>query len=209
MKRLDLSHVLIIISAGSLVASSLACGSPASEEEISSRPPNVVLFLADDHGQWASATYGNQTVETPALDTLAASGVLMANATSPSPVCSPARTSLLTGRMPSQHGIHDFLSEQPAFNKDWLAEEVLLPELLQQAGYRTALIGKWHCSATSLEPGRGFDRWLSYDQGPEDWPNQYLHNGRVHLSDEGTPISVDGFQIEHLGQAETSSRGGE
>ena len=78
--------------------------------------------------------------------------------------------------------------------------EVLLPELLQQAGYRTALIGKWHCSATSFEPARGFDRWLSYDQGPEDWPNQYLHNGTVHLSDQGTAISVDGFQLEYLGR---------
>ena len=78
---------------------------------------------------------------------------------------------------------------------------MLLPELLQQAGYRTALIGKWHCSATSFEPVRGFDRWLSYDQGPEDWPNQYLHHGTVHLSDQGSPISVDGFQLEHLGRA--------
>jgi len=125
----------------------------------------------------------------------------MANATSPSPVCSPARISLMTGRMPSQHGVHDFLAERPDAAYDWIDDEVLLSELLQQAGYRTALIGKWHGSATSLEPARGFDRWLSYDQGPEDWPNQYLHYGTVHLSDQGSPISVDGFQLEHLGDA--------
>ena len=107
----------------------------------------------------------------------------------------------MTGRMPSQHGIHDFLAERPNLEYDWLDDEVLLSELLQHAGYRTALIGKWHCSATSLEPARGFDRWLSYDQGPEDWPNQYLHNGTVHLSDQGSPINVDGFQLEHLGRA--------
>lgn len=107
----------------------------------------------------------------------------------------------MTGRMPSQHGIHDFLSERPDFAKNWLKGEVLLPELLRRAGYRTALIGKWHCAATSLIPNESFDRWLSYDQGPEDWPNQYLHQGRVYLSDQGKPISVDGFQIEYLGQA--------
>ena len=178
-----------------------ACGSPPENSKtVTSRPPDIVLFLADDHGQWAAGPYGNNEVETPALDLLAASGLLMADATSPSPVCSPARTSLMTGRLPSQHGVHDFLAESPDSDADWLAGEVLLPELLQQAGYRTALIGKWHCSATSFEPVRGFDRWLSYDQGPEDWPNQYLHYGTVHLSDQGEAISVDGFQLEYLGQ---------
>jgi len=191
----------IRLGAACLVLSILACGSPVTEEAGSIRPPDIVLFLADDHGQWAAGPYGNNEVETPTLDTLAASGLLMAEATSPAPVCSPARISLMTGRMPSQHGVHDFLSEQPDFDRDWLAGEILLPELLQQAGYRTALIGKWHGSATSFEPVRGFDRWLSYDQGPEDWPNQYLHYGTVHLSDQGTAVSVDGFQLEYLGDA--------
>ena len=193
--------VAVTVGSASLILTTIACNPPTAQYPASTRPPDIVVFLADDHGQWAAGPYGNDEVETPTLDTLAASGVLMANATSPSPVCSPARISLLTGRLPSQHGVHDFLSEQPDFDHAWLAGEVLLPELLQQAGYRTALIGKWHCSATSLEPARGFDRWLSYDQGPEDWPNQYLHQGKVHLSDQGSPISVDGFQLEHLGRA--------
>ena len=200
--RSDHGGALVFLFASCFTINTVACGSPPVEDKsVSTRPPNIVLFLADDHGQWASGPYGNEEVETPALDSLAASGVLMANATSPSPVCSPARTSLMTGRLPSQHGIHDFLAERPNSEYDWLDDEMLLSELLQQAGYRTALIGKWHCSATSLEPARGFDRWLSYDQGPEDWPNQYLHHGTVHLSDQGSPISVDGFQLEHLGLA--------
>ncbi len=200
--RPDHIRVLVMCIATILAITTLACGNPPQEgEHLLIRPPNIVLFLADDHGQWAAGPYGNDEVDTPALDLLAQSGVLMADATSPSPVCSPARTSLLTGRLPSQHGIHDFLSERPDFNRDWLADEVLLPELLQKAGYRTALIGKWHLSATSLKPDPSFDRWLSYDQGPEDWPNQYLHRGTVHLSDQGSPISVDGFQLEHLGRA--------
>jgi len=189
------------LGAACLVLILLACGSRVMEESASIRPPDIILFLADDHGQWASGPYGNQEVETPTLDSLAASGLLMADATSPAPVCSPARISLMTGRMPSQHGVHDFLSESPDFDHDWIEGEILLPELLKQAGYRTALIGKWHGSATSFVPARGFDRWLSYDQGPEDWPNQYLHRGTVHLSDQGSAVSVEGFQLEHLGQA--------
>jgi arylsulfatase A-like enzyme len=107
----------------------------------------------------------------------------------------------MTGRLPSQHGIHDFLSERPEYDHNWLANEVFLPELLQTAGYRTALIGKWHCTTMSVEPQRGFDRWLSYDVRPEGWQNEYLHHGTVHLSDQGSPISVEGFQLEYLAQA--------
>jgi len=199
--RLDYRSVVVSLGAVCLSLTTVACGSPPPEDPAASRPPDIVLFLADDHGQWAAGPYGNVDVETPALDSLAEAGLLMADATSPSPVCSPARTSLMTGRLPSQHGIHDFLAERPDAPDDWLDGEVLLPELLKQAGYRTALIGKWHCSATSFDPVRGFDRWLSYDQGPEDWPNQYLHRGAVHLSDQGAPITVDGFQLEHLARA--------
>lgn len=179
----------------------LGCDPPSSPDSPAARPPDIVLFLADDHGQWATGAYGNDDVATPTMDSLASSGLLMANATTPSPVCSPARTSLMTGRLPSQHGVHDFLAERPEAPNDRLQREVLLPELLQKAGYRTALIGKWHCNATSFDPVRGFDRWLSYDVEPEGWPNQYLHRGKVYLSDQGQAISVEGYQLEHLGTA--------
>ena len=201
VKIFDHRRASVALFSACLTVATIACD--ASKQQVDgtpTRPPDIVVFLADDHGQWASGPYGNPDVETPTLDVLAESGLLMSNATSVSPVCSPSRISFFTGRLPSQHGVHDFLSESPDFGHDWLDGEVLLPELLQRAGYRTALIGKWHCSATSFEPGRGFDRWLSYDQGPEDWPNQYLHNGTVHLSDQGTAISVDGYQLEYLGR---------
>ena len=186
--------VVAIVAVAMVVCA--ACGGRADETE---PRPNILIFLADDHGQWASGPYGNQDIETPNLDRLADNGILMANATSPSPVCSPARTSLLTGRLPSQHGIHDFLSERPEFDRGWLDDEILLPELLQNAGYRTALIGKWHSTATSHQVFRGFDRWLSYDVRPDGWRNQYLKRGPIHFSDQGTPVIADGFQLEYLG----------
>ncbi|RLT34493.1 MAG: sulfatase, partial [Chloroflexi bacterium] len=73
--------------------------------------PNILLFLTDDHGQWAAGCYGNRALPTPNLDRLAAEGVRFAHAFTPSPVCSPARACLLTGRTPSQVGIHDWLQE--------------------------------------------------------------------------------------------------
>ena len=85
--------------------------------------PNILLFLTDDHGQWAARCYGNAALPTPNLDRLAAEGVRFANAFTPSPVCSPARACLLTGRTPSQVGIHDWLQEAvPVIGDfDWLA----------------------------------------------------------------------------------------
>lgn len=176
----------------------MGCGGPASEPGGSVERPNILLVVADDHGCWASGAYGSREILTPTIDRLAEEGLLLTNAVSPSPVCSPARASLLTGRLPSQHGIHDFLSEEPAFDRDWLAGEILLPELLQRVGYRTALIGKWHLSSDSGPVHRGFDRWVSYDVRRAGWRNQYVHDGDVYLSDQGRPVTVTGHQTGHL-----------
>src|SRR5512139_2099113 len=70
---------------------------------------NIVLFLTDDQGYWALGCAGNPEIITPNLDRLAAQGLRFENFFCASPVCSPARASLLTGRIPSQHGIHDWL----------------------------------------------------------------------------------------------------
>ena len=75
-----------------------------------SRPPNILIFLSDDHAQWATGCYGNSEVRTPSMDYLARSGARMDNAFTPCPVCSPARASFFTGKIPSAHGIHDHLA---------------------------------------------------------------------------------------------------
>ncbi len=160
--------------------------------------PNILLVVTDDQGHWACGFCGNTEIETPTMDLLAATGVWFAGASSPSPVCSPARASLLTGRLPSQHGIHDFLSETGTNERDWLADEILLPELLREAGYFTSLVGKWHLSGAGNPPDGVFDRWLSYDVVADGWHNQYLHRGPVHLLDNGEPVTVDGFQTAEL-----------
>ena len=128
--------------------------------------PNIVVIMADDHAQWATGAYGLEEIETPNIDWLAREGVMFDNAMSPAPVCSAARASFYTGKMPSQHGVHDFLSEQREFDADWLAGETLLSERLQDAGYRVGLFGKvarhdgqqattaWLRSLAELRPDR-------------------------------------------------------
>lgn len=149
--------------------------------------PNILLFLTDDHGQWAAGCYGNAALPTPNLDRLASEGVRFANAFTPSPVCSPARACLLTGRTPSQVGIHDWLQEaEPMIGDfDWLAGEVTLPQLLSAAGYHCGLSGKWHLGRSHATPP-GFD-WAF---GLPRW--QGVHNERYTYHLNGEPLELDG-----------------
>ena len=133
---------------------------------------HVILVVNDDLAQWALGYYGNREIHTPNLDYLAATGVLMENAFTPTPVCSPARACLLTGRLASQHGIHDYLSStMPEIHRrPWLKDEVTLAQLLSQAGYQTAHCGKWHLGNDD-QPQAGFSWWFS---GVGDYPRNMV-----------------------------------
>jgi arylsulfatase A-like enzyme len=133
--------------------------------------PNVLFLLTDDQGYWALGCAGNDEIRTPNLDRLGAQGTRLANFFCASPVCSPARASVLTGRIPSQHGVHDFLHwgktvpeasrvEETAF----LAGQPTYTELLAGAGYHCAISGKWHLGY-SMEPQAGFAQWRVLPSG--------------------------------------------
>ncbi len=169
-----------------------------SSNTSSIQQPNIVVIMSDDQGQWTLGSYGQKHISTPNLDYLADNGVRFSNAMTPAPVCSAARASFHTGKMPSQHGVYDFLSEGEKFNNKWLEGEKFLGERLQENGYRTGLFGKWHASKASTQPVRGFDRWLSYDVLKGGWKNQYNHSGKVYFSDDGDPLTKTGTQARFL-----------
>ncbi len=155
--------------------------------------PNILLFITDDHAPWSIGCYGNARAITPTLDRLAAEGARFTNAFTPCPVCSPARACLLTGRTPSQVGIHDWLQE--AFpeiaNRPWLADEMTLPELLHEAGYFTALSGKWHLGSSHKTPA-GFDRCFGLPG------HQGGHFGDYTFHLDGTPLPLTGNKSGHI-----------
>ena len=74
------------------------------------KQPNIVMAMADDMGYWAMGCAGNRDIRTPNLDQLAREGMYFPDYFCTSPVCSPARASVLCGKMPSQHGVHDWIS---------------------------------------------------------------------------------------------------
>jgi len=135
---------------------------------------NVVFLLADDMGSWAMGCSGNREILTPNLDRLSASGAQCDNAFCVSPVCSPARASILTGRIPSQHGIHDWIrrGNSPVESNDgavinYLEGQPTVTGILAANGYDCGLSGKWHLgNAMTAQAGHRFWRTHSSGGGP-------------------------------------------
>lgn len=140
------------------------------------RPPNVVFILADDLG-WADlGCYGSKYHKTPNLDRMAKEGTRFTFAYAACPVCSPTRSSIMTGRYPARATINitDWLPGRPdrpdqrllrpTLNADLPAEEVTLASALKKAGYTTGHIGKWHLGGEKATPQqRGFDSNIAGD----------------------------------------------
>lgn len=146
--------------------------------------PNIIFILSDDHGAWAMHNAGTHELYTPNLDTLCLSGMKFDNFFCVSPVCSPARASLLTGNIPSAHGVHDWirggnidfdkfkeqLKECPYNSNDekipisYLDGQITYTDLLAENGYNCALSGKWHLGNSAL-PQHGFSKWFTIGKG--------------------------------------------
>lgn len=139
-----------------------AAGAPLLPAQTTSKP-NIVLVLADDLADWMLGCYGNQEIRTPNIDRLARMGTRFVNSFVCSPICSPSRATLFTGRVPQQHGIHDFLTDSPVEKPPQgqkappasFAGEVMVSDVLTGAGYRCGYLGKWHMG-NDARPGHGF-----------------------------------------------------
>lgn len=133
------------------------------------RPPNVILIVTDNHGAWTLGCYGNKDIKTPNLDRMAAEGVRFEHAFANNPVCSPNRATLLTGLMPSRHGVHCFLRAGPPQVGEGahcvISEFPTLPRLLKARGYACGLVGKWHLGG-NMTPQEGLaDEWVTMPHG--------------------------------------------
>lgn len=156
----------------------------ASPAPVQAARPNIVILLCDDLGYGDLSCFAHPDIRTPNLDKLASEGIKLTHCYSSSPVCSPSRAGLMTGRLPNRLGIRDWI---PAKSGVFLRpNEVTIAQVLKDAGYRTCHAGKWHLNSktdgSERTPGdAGFDHWL-YTQNnaaPSHLnPTNFIRNGK-------------------------------
>lgn len=175
--------------------------------------PNIVFILADDLGWKDLSCYGNKYTETPNIDSLAKKGMLFTQFYAASPVSSPTRASILTGKYPARLQLTNFLvgnrinPNSPVVPAPWKpyleAREVTIAELLREAGYTTAMIGKWHLgNHDSIAPwSQGFDftrmigknglDYYNYSIFEDSYQKEFTDDGSAYLTDKLTDFSIE------------------
>ena len=139
----------------------LLLGAPSRAAE----KPNILIILVDDLGYGDLSSYGADDLRTPHIDALIERGMRFENFYANCPVCSPTRAALLTGRYPDMVGVPGVIRTHPENSWGYLAPQaVLLPAVLKKAGYRTAIVGKWHLGLRSpnIPNDRGFDHFHGF-----------------------------------------------
>ena len=136
--------------------------------------PNFIIIYVDDLGYGDLGITGHPTIRTPNLDRMAQEGMRFTNYYSASPACTASRYALLTGKYPPRSGFAWVLG--PLSEKGIHPKERLLPEYLKEAGYRTAIFGKWHLGsvkASYLPTANGFDEFVGFPYSNDMIPPKY------------------------------------
>jgi uncharacterized sulfatase len=173
MNRILMLCVAVMVSAATCVTAGLQ------------RPPDIVVYLADDLSAADLPLYGGTNIKTPAIDQLAADGLTFERAFVASPSCAPSRAALLTGLMPARNGAEE--------NHSYPRNGILrLPRILNQLGYQTAAFGKVaHIHSAS---DYGFDVFNEKQDIPEERPGRTDQSGRRSGPDGDPERSADGTE---------------
>jgi choline-sulfatase len=139
-------------------------------------PPNVLFVLADDMGLWAARTYGNPEIYTANIDKLAEEGLKFNQAFCNTPVCSASRTSYFTGRLPSQHNVHDWIAGGNGCTDEgifYTRYETAYTDVLARNNYTCGISGKYHLGDQPV-PQHSFTHWFVHQRGGGDYINPPL-----------------------------------
>jgi arylsulfatase A-like enzyme len=168
-----------LLPAGLLLATLLIAPVTAADR------PNIIFIMSDDHAAHAISAYGSRVNQTPNIDRLAREGMLLRNVFVTNSICTPSRAAILTGQYSHLNGV-------PVFNR-FDSTRQTVAKLLQQGGYHTGMIGKWHLGS---DPA-GFDRWeILPGQGAYFDPILYTATGEKtytgrYVTDLLTDLAID------------------
>jgi arylsulfatase A-like enzyme len=166
---------------------------------ISQRPaPNIIYIMADDLGYADISCYGRKDYQTPNIDKLANQGVKFMQAYAGGPLCTPTRTSFMTGRYPARTPV-GLMEPLRWGHKDSIVgltpDYTSLPALLKKAGYTTILVGKWHLGYDlRYSPNKnGFDYFFGFNAGGIDYVTHRNPKGISDLYENETPVIRNGY----------------
>ena len=187
---MPLNRRQFLMSAGTTGAAMFAASKPVER-------PNVLFILADDLAAWMLGCYGNKEIKTPHIDNLARGGMRFSNHFCCTPICSPSRATLFTGRVPRQHGIHDFLTPNPITTPPQgqqsapasFAQEIMISDVLAKQGYNCGYVGKWHMG-DDLQPKHGFQYTCTIAGGSGPYQNPEMSTNGTLAKEQGYSSDV-------------------
>lgn len=150
---------------------------------VSNSGQNIIYVLSDDHRyDFMGFMKKVPFLQTPNMDRMAANGIHLKNAFVTTSLCSPSRASILTGQYTHRHGVVDNQSLVPQGTE-------FFPKFLQNAGYQTGYVGKWHMGEHSSDPRPGFDYWASFQGQGKYWNSVFNVNGINEVPEDSTYVT--------------------
>jgi arylsulfatase A-like enzyme len=193
------TRALLAAAVVATMAALVSGGCRRAPAEPPSRRPNILVILLDDL-RWDTLGYaGHPHVKTPQIDRIANEGVNFKNAFCTTSLCSPSRASLLSGVYAHKHGVTNNFTEFPA-------EMNSFPKVLQQAGYATAYVGKYHMGEGNDEPRPGFEYFVTHKGQGKYFGTEFNLNGERREVKNGyyttavTDLALDWLQRDHQGR---------
>ncbi len=167
------------------------CQGP-QKSELPQQRPNILFIMTDDHTTQAMSCYGSNLIETPNLDRIAHEGMKFNNCYVTNAICAPSRAVILSGKFSHVNGVTDNA-------KVFDGSQVTYPKLLRQAGYQTAMIGKWHLGSTPT----GFDYWSVLPGQGNYYQPQFIEMGDTITEDGYVTDVITDKAIQWLEGRET------
>jgi arylsulfatase A-like enzyme len=171
----------------------------AAAEGVNNTKPNIIIIMADDLGYSDVSLYGRADVRTPHIDRIGKEGITFPNIRANCTVCSPSRAALLTGKFPDRVGVPGVIRTETDNTWGYLSQSVhTLPDYLKQAGYHTALIGKWHLGLEepNIPNSRGFDFFHGFLGDMMDSYTTHLRHGHNYMRKNREVIKPTGHATD-------------